>query len=81
MIIEMNGIRESIKLTMKSVQDRTKHYANNKRLFREFVVEDKVFLKVEPNRSSLKLGKSRKLSLRFCGTFEIVKRIGQVASL
>ena len=40
---------------------------------------DKVFLKVTPNRSALKLGKSRKLSPRFCGPFEILKRIGQVA--
>jgi hypothetical protein len=79
MIREMNEIRESIKLAMKSAQDRAKHYADKKRIFREFEVGDKVFLKVTPQRSRLKLGKSRKLSPRFCGPFEILKRIGPVA--
>ena len=78
MIREMNEIRESTKLAMKSAQDRAKRYADKKRLFCEFEVGDKVFLKVAPKRLGLKLGKSRKLSPRFCGPFEIVKRIGQV---
>ena len=51
---------------------------DNKIFFREFEVGEKVLLKVAPNRSGLKLGKSRKLSPRFCGPFEIVKRIRQV---
>ena len=79
MIKEMNEIRKSIKLTMKSAQDRAKHYANNKRVFGKFEVGDKVFLKVVLKQSRLKLGKSRKSSPRFCGSFEIVKRIGLVA--
>lgn len=79
MIKEMNEIRELAKLAMKSAQDRAKHYADRKRIFREFEVGDKVFLKVAPKRSGLKLGKSRKLSPRFCGPFEIIERIGQVA--
>ena len=79
MIKEMNEIRELAKLAMKSAQDRAKHYGDKKRLFREFDVGNKVFLKVAPKRSGLKLGKSRKLSPRFCGPFEIMKRIGPVA--
>ena len=78
-IREINEIRETAKLAMKSAQDRAKHYIDNKRIFREFEVGDKVFLKVAPNRYGLKLGKSRKLSPRFCGPFEILKRIGKVA--
>ena len=79
MIREMNEIRESTKLAMKSAHDRAKYYADNKRIFREFEVGDKMFLKVGPNQSGLKLGKSRKLSPRFCDSFEILKRIGKVA--
>ena len=79
MIREMNEIRESTKLAMKSAQDRAKYYVDNKRVFREFEVDDVVFLKVAPNRYGLKFGKSRKLSPRFCGPFENLKRIAKVA--
>ena len=47
--------------------------------FCEFEVGDKVFLKVAPNHFGLKFGKSRKLSLRFCGMFENLTRIDKVA--
>lgn len=79
MVREMNEVIESVKLSMKSAKDRTKHYADKKRSFRQFEVGDKVFLKVTPQRSRLSLGKSKKLSPRFCGPFIIVKRIGPVA--
>ena len=49
MIREMNDIRESARLAMKSAQDRAKYFADNKRIFRKFEVGDKVFLKVAPN--------------------------------
>jgi hypothetical protein len=42
-------------------------------------VGDHVFLKVKSNRSSLKLGSCAKLAAIFCGPFEILERIGQVA--
>jgi hypothetical protein len=42
-------------------------------------VRDHVFLKVKANRSSLKLGNCSKLAARYCGTFEILERIGPVA--
>ena len=42
-------------------------------------MNNKVFSKVAPNRYRLKLDKSKKLSPRFCGPLEIVKRIRQVA--
>ena len=74
----MNEVNESLKLAMKSIQDRVKHYVDKKRIFCEFEVGDKVLSKVTPQRSTLKLGKSTKLSARFCGPFEILKRRGLV---
>ena len=40
---------------------------------------DHVFLKVKSNKSSLKLGNYAKLTVGFCGPFEILERIGLVA--
>ena len=45
----------------------------------EFEVGDHVFLKVMPKRGVVKFGKRRKLSPRFIGPFEFLKRIGAVA--
>jgi hypothetical protein len=42
-------------------------------------VGDHVFLKVKAKRSSLKLGNCSKLAARYCGSFEILERIGPVA--
>jgi hypothetical protein len=42
-------------------------------------VGDQVFLKVKANRSSLNLGNCSKLAPRYCGSFEILERIGPVA--
>jgi hypothetical protein len=42
-------------------------------------VGDDVFLKVKANRSSLKFGNCSKLEARYCGPFEILKRIDTVA--
>ena len=45
----------------------------------EFEVGDHVFLKVMPKRGVVRSGKRGKLSSRFVGPFEILKRIGVVA--
>jgi hypothetical protein len=42
-------------------------------------VGDHVFFKVKSNRSSLKLGNCSKLAAHYCGSFEIIERIGPVA--
>jgi hypothetical protein len=42
-------------------------------------VGEHVLLKVNPKKSSLKLGSCTKLAARFCGLFEILDRIGPVA--
>ena len=45
----------------------------------EFNVGDHLFLKMRPRKSSLKLASCVKLSPRYCGSFEVLKRIGPVA--
>ena len=46
---------------------------------REFSVGDHVYLRVKAKKSSLKLGSCAKLSLRYCGLFEVLGIIGPVA--
>ena len=38
-----------------------------------------VFIKVRPKNSSLKLGSCANLAPKYCGPFEILSRMGQVA--
>jgi hypothetical protein len=68
-----------IKQNLKASQDRKKSYADKNRIHKEFRVGDHVFLKVKANISSLRLGNCSKLAARFCGPFEILKRIGPIA--
>ena len=48
-------------------------------LFCYFFVVDHVFLKVMPKKGVVRFGKCGKLSPRFIGPFEILKRVGTVA--
>ncbi|XP_039043539.1 uncharacterized protein LOC120182718, partial [Hibiscus syriacus] len=56
-----------------------KSYADLKRKEIEFQIGDKVFLKVSPWKKVLRFGRKGKLSPRFIGPYEIVKRVGPVA--
>ena len=48
-------------------------------MHKEFSVGDHVYLRVRPRKSSLKLVSCAKLSPRYCGSFEVLERIGPVA--
>ncbi|XP_059277540.1 uncharacterized protein LOC132031575 [Lycium ferocissimum] len=45
----------------------------------EFAVGEKVFLKVSPMKGVMQFGRKGKLSPRFIGPYEIMRRIGKVA--
>jgi hypothetical protein len=67
-----------IKQNLKETQDRQKSYVEKNKTTREFKVGEKVLLKVNPKKSSLKLGSCTMLTTRFCGPFEILNRIGPI---
>ena len=64
---------------MRTAQSRQKSYADNKRRELEFNVSDHVFLKVSLLKGVMRFGKKRKLSPRYIGPFEILRRCGAVA--
>lgn len=64
---------------MKAASDCQKSYVDLKRNDIEFVVGDKVFLRVSSWNIVLQFGRKGKLSPRFIGSYEIIKRIGPVA--
>ena len=72
-------IVDLIRKRMKEAQDRLKSYANLRRRPLEFVVGDHVFLKILPIRGVMRFGKSGKISPRYVGPFEILKRVGEIA--
>ncbi|KAA3480648.1 Retrovirus-related Pol polyprotein from transposon 17.6 [Gossypium australe] len=65
--------------SLKAALDRQKSYANLKRKDIEFQIGDRVFLKVSPWKKILCFGHKGKLSPRFIGPCEIVKRIGPMS--
>jgi hypothetical protein len=68
-----------IKRNLKASQDRKKIYADKNRTHKEFKVWNHVFWKVKAKKRSLKLGSCSKLVARYCGSFEILERIGPIA--
>ena len=64
---------------LKVSQDRKKSYVDLKRTPREFQVGDHVYIKVKPKKTTLRLGKYRKLAPRYRGPFEILAKVGSVA--
>ncbi|GJX77395.1 putative reverse transcriptase domain-containing protein [Tanacetum coccineum] len=68
-----------IKERLKIARDRQKSYVDNQRKPLKFSRGDKVLLKVSPWKDIVRFGKGSKLSPRYVGPFEIVKRVGPVA--
>ena len=68
-----------IRQCLLTAQSWQKSYADVRRRPLEFEVGDHVFLKVMPKRGVVRFDKREKLSPRFIGPFEILKRVGIVA--
>ena len=64
---------------MRIAQSRQKSYHDRRRKDLEFEVGDHVFLRVTPGTGVGRALKSRKLTPRFIGPFDIIQRVGPVA--
>ena len=64
---------------LKGVKDKNTSYVDLKRTHREFQLADHVYIKVNPKKSTLRLGKYKKLEPRYLGPFEILAKVGLVA--
>ena len=62
-----------------TAQIRQKCYADRHCRPLEFKLGDQVFLKVIPKREVVRFSKQGKLSLRYIGPFNILKRVGTIA--
>ena len=76
MLEDMEEQTKAIRKDIMAAQDCQKHYADSKKSKRIFKEGDKVFLRVQPKRSSLFLGKYKKLSPRYCGPYKVIKCLG-----
>jgi len=73
---------EKVKLIqerMKASQSRQKSYADQRRRPLEFAVGDHIFLRITPTTGVGRAIRSRKLSPKFIGPYQILRRIGPVA--
>ncbi|GJX68298.1 putative reverse transcriptase domain-containing protein [Tanacetum coccineum] len=68
-----------IKERLQTARDLQKSYADNRRKPLEFVVGDRVMLKVSPWKGVVHFGRKGKLAPRYVGPFEILERISSVA--
>ena len=70
---------KQVQQNLEASQSRKKIYVDLKRIPREFQGGDHVYIKVNPKKSSLILGKYSKLTPRYWGPFEIIANVGPVA--
>ena len=68
-------IRDRLKVAI----DRQKLYADMKRKYIRYEIDEKVFLKVSPWKKVMRFGKKSKLSPRFIGPYEVIEKVDPVA--
>ncbi|XP_074373866.1 uncharacterized protein LOC141714233 [Apium graveolens] len=72
-------VRHGVPKRLTAAQDRQRKYADQSRKDMEFEEGSLVLLKVSPWKGLTRFGKKGKLSPRYVGPFEILKRVGKVA--
>ncbi|XP_074277995.1 uncharacterized protein LOC141601600 [Silene latifolia] len=75
MVEQVHIIRQKI----RAAQNRQKSYDDLKRSDLEFLVGDKVLLKVSPMKGVMRFGNRGKLNQKYIGPYEILDRFAKVA--
>lgn len=68
---------KNVKMIQARIQaspDKQKSYADSKRREDEFVVGDKVFMKVSPTKGMMRFRKKGKLSAKYVDLYEILQK-------
>ncbi|XP_070011209.1 uncharacterized protein [Nicotiana sylvestris] len=76
----VQGVLEKVKVIQERIctaQSRQKNYADKKVRDVSYIVGEKALLKVLPMKGVMRFGKKGKLSPRFIGPFEVLRRIGR----
>jgi hypothetical protein len=68
-----------IRQRLKEAQDRQKSYADAHMTDRSYKVGDQFFIRIRPNKITIRFGKGTNLSPRFIVAFKIQEKIGLVA--
>lgn len=80
LIRDRSQIQQLLKENLVKSQERMTWYAKKHRTYRQFMVGDEVFLKLQPYRqSSVAMRKNHKLTAKFFGPYKVIKRVGSVA--
>ena len=64
---------------LATAYSRQKSYVDNRKRALEFEVSDQVYLKISPVKGMMRFGKKGKLSLRYIGLYEDLKRVRNFA--
>jgi hypothetical protein len=77
---ERTVIQDLLRQQLLRVQQKMKSSADKKRIFREFAVDDLVFLKLQPYiQNSVAVRSNQKLAYKFYGPYRVLARVGKVA--
>jgi hypothetical protein len=68
-----------VKENLKIAQTRQKRYADKRRRYLSFKVDDYMYLKVSPLRGTMRFHVKCKLAPHFVGPYKILKRIAKLA--
>lgn len=72
MLKDLEKMESKVKQNLKIDQDRHKSYGYLKQIHKEFEVGNHVYLKLKPNKSTLRLGSFAKLAPRFSRHFQVL---------